>query len=177
MRRRTTLAGTLALGLVVLGPDANDRAGFTPPPAEAGPRIYEFDLRPTSRARAATGTGRLQLAWSPFGIAVDRDGFLVYDLRLATDRLVDPSRLGPYATYVAWIASPDLDRIEKLGDLAEGGRLTARVASWNKFLVLVTAEPGADVPRRTGPVVLQGRSPSGFMASFQSHELYNLIPH
>ncbi len=141
------------------------------------PEIYRFDLVATARAPGAIGTGLLNLAWSPFGVAVSADGFLVYDLALTVERVIEPQRLGPFTTYVAWIATPSLDKIEKLGFLSAAGKLETQIASWNKFIVLVTAEASTDVERRTGPVVLQGRSPSGFIASFQSHELFNLMPH
>ena len=145
----------------------------TDPPCE----IYCFDLRPTPRAPAASGEGRLRLAWSPFGVAVSETGFLIYDLELTIGNLPPAERLGPYTTYVAWIASPQLDRFERLGAVEASGMLRARIHNWNKFLVLVTPESHAEAERRSGPVVLQGRSPSGLMASFQSHELFNNMPH
>ncbi len=143
----------------------------------SGPEIYRFDLVPTARAPGASGTGQLALAWSPFGVAVSEDGFLVYDLTLSVEGLLNPSTLGPYSHYVAWIASPNLDRVARIGVLGSSGTVETRIESWNKFLILVTPESRADPPRRSGPIVLQGRSPSGFIASFQSHELFNLIPH
>jgi hypothetical protein len=143
------------------------------PPCE----IYCFELSPTAMAPGASGEGRLRLAWSPFGIAVSESGFLVYELELTIGNLPPPGRLGSYTTYVAWIASPELDRVERLGAVAPSGALRARIQSWNKFLVLVTPERHTEPERRAGPVVLQGRSPSGLMASFQSHELFNNMPH
>ncbi len=143
------------------------------PPCE----IYCFELSPTASAPGASGEGRLRLAWSPFGIAVSDSGFLIYELELTVGNLPPPERLGPFTTYVVWIASPELDRFERLGAVAPSGTLQTRIQSWNKFLVLVTPEAHAEPERRGGPVLLQGRSPSGLMASFQSHELFSNMPH
>ena len=179
---RTTLAfrGTIAAVFLLLGSwwlfDAAAGAEPVTPPA-AGPDIYSFKLSPTVRAPGAVGAGELKLAWSPFGIAVSADGHVVYDMEITIEGLLDPTRAGPSYAYVAWIASPNLDRTERLGVVGEAGRVNVRIASWNKFLVLVTLERDANAERRSGPVMLRGRSPSGFMASFQSHELFNLIPH
>ncbi len=139
--------------------------------------IYEFKLAPTAKVPRAAGTGKLALVWSPFTIAVSADGHLIYDVEITVTSLPDPSRLGPYQTYVVWVASPNLDRVERIGTITPSGALRARLTNWNKFLVLVTAEAHPDTERRTGPVLLQGRSPSGLMASFQSHELFSNIPH
>lgn len=147
-----------------------------PAAIRTGAEIYRFELSPTARAAGATGLGQLTLGWSPFGVAVNTDGHLVYDLEITTRGLIDPNRQAAGGTYVAWIASPDLTRIVKLGGFSDG-KLTTRISSWNKFLVLITLESDPEVEARTGPVVLRGRSPSGFLASFQSHELFNLIPH
>ena len=172
-RGLTRLSGLLGIALLVWWPTAH------PHPLAAPinyPKIYDFELTPTSRAPGARGKGQLTLGWSPFGVAVNVDGYLVYDLEITASGLIDPTRQAMGSAYVAWISSPDLTRIEKLGGLPDGS-LTTRISSWNKFLLLVTLESDPAVETRTGPVVLRGRSPSGFMASFQSHELFNLIPH
>ncbi len=169
----TLLAGALAM------PGATDE-GISPPPepapAHSAAEIYNFPLMPTARGARASGKGRLKLAWSPFGVAVDRDGFLVYDLTVVAERLPDPAALGG-RVYVAWLASPDLGRIEKFGVLDNTYRISGRIDRWNKFLFMITAERDGDVAERRGPVVLRGRSPSGLIAAFQSHELFNNIPH
>jgi hypothetical protein len=138
--------------------------------------IYEFPLRGTSRARGVDGNGRLELAWSPFGVAVTEQGHLVYDLKVQLSGLRAPSMFGAGA-YVAWIATPDLARLEKLGSLDVDGLLEARVSTMNKFIFLVTAEASADVSERSGPIVARGVSPSGLLQSFGQHELFNNMPH
>lgn len=151
----------------------------SPPSTNLTPRaeIYEFPLRGTARARGVEGVGRLELAWSPFGVAVTHDGHLVYDLEVQITGLREASSLGPFQAYVAWIATPDLARLEKLGALGGDGVLETRVSTMNKFIFLVTAERSADVTDRTGPIVARGVSPSGLLQSFGQHELFNNMPH
>lgn len=168
------------LAALAAGIAASDTATVPPPPiTNLVPRaeIYEFPLRGTSRARGAQGIGRLELAWSPFGVAVTTEGHLVYDLRVRIDGLREPPTLGPFETYVAWIATPDLARLTKLGALDGNGLLEARVSTMNKFIFLVTAESSDEVSDRSGPIVARGVSPSGLLQSFGQHELFNNMPH
>ncbi len=139
--------------------------------------LYSFDMRPTSRAPGARGRGNIDLAWSPFGLSVTADGYLVYDMVLQFEGLLPANRFGPDIGYVAWIASPRLDRIEKLGVIDQSNELSARLNSWNKFMILVTAERNPlEAATRGGPVLLRGMSPSGLVESFQSHELFTDVP-
>ena len=45
-------------------------------------------------------------------------------------------------------------------------------AELNKFLLVITAEAEAQPASRTGPTVLHGTSPSGWLQSFLSHPLF-----
>lgn len=138
--------------------------------------IYRFPLRPTSRARAASGMGELFISWSPFGVSVTPDGFLDYVLTVTIKGLPPVATLGGKA-YVAWITTPELDRMEKLGVLEESGKLTSHVSSMNKFILLITAEKSTEVSKRSGPILIRGISPSGLLQNFDSHELFNNMPH
>ncbi|HUH12322.1 MAG TPA: hypothetical protein VMK65_04400, partial [Longimicrobiales bacterium] len=69
---------------------------------------------------------------------------------------------------VVWAATPELDRVEKLGTLDAAGALRAGVAM-NKFLVFVTEEASAGVERWSGPILLRGIAPSGRMHSMAGH--------
>jgi len=127
-----------------------------------------FTLTATPRGRPATGRVDLVPAASPFGIAVSREGRIVYDLTLVAADLPDPSTLGSFTT-------PGLEPVTDLGRVRPGEPLHAR-ADWNKFTIIVSAEAGVPVnPKRwAGPVVLIGRSPSSLMQSFVTHPLYNV---
>jgi hypothetical protein len=114
-------------------------------------------------------------ATSPFGIAVSREGRIVYDLSIVTAGLADPSTLGSYTVYEAWLTTPRLEPVTDLGPIRPGEPLRAR-ADWNKFTIIVSAEAAAPVNQKrwAGPVVLIGRSPSSLMQSFVTHPLYNI---
>lgn len=143
--------------------------------ASVTPRPYSFPLLPTSRAPGASGEGVLDLAWSPFGLAVSPEGHVVYDLTLELSGLRALNGDGD-AGYVVWIASRELDRIEKLGIVDGTMTVRAAISTWNKFMILVTVERDITTDEMRGALVLRGISPSGLMSSFQSHELFTDVP-
>jgi hypothetical protein len=109
-----------------------------------------------------SGAVQLLPASSPFGIAVAPDGSLRYRVRVSLCGLPAPASLGPYTTYVVWASTWLVDQTRRLGTALNGERDLGEV-QWNKFRILVTAERSATVRAPTGPVVLQGSSPSGRM--------------
>lgn len=139
--------------------------------------IYAFRLRPTNRARGAAGAVGLVPPDSPFGIPVTADGHLRFDLEVSVRGLREASLAGPGGAYVAWVTTPELDRVEKLGVIGPTGTGRYHLSSMNKFLLLITLEASADVEARRGPIVLRGVSPSGLMQNMESHELFNNMPH
>jgi FtsP/CotA-like multicopper oxidase with cupredoxin domain len=185
---RAAAAGTLALAalLPVAAPAApqaetggsaaegapwfcgGDVGAATVPAAEAPSRdLYCVELLPTPRGGDAAGVAQLAPARSPFGAPLARDGRFRYRLSLLLDGLPEPSDLGPYRTWVAWAAAPNLRPMIRLGEVGEGLHRLETV-ELSKFLVLVTAERSADVETRRGPVVLRAQSPS---MRLQPHEL------
>ncbi len=138
--------------------------------------IYQFRLRGTAQAPGASGLGNLTLAPSPFGVAVTPDGFLVYELELATSGLLVPKGSAKQR-YIIWMTTPALDRFQKLGVLGESGKWRGPLSGMNKFLLLVTLEVSSDVEERRGPVVIRGVSPSGLLVSYDNHELFSNMPH
>lgn len=133
---------------------------------------YEFILEPTRRVPGSSGRGQLRISQSPFGVSLSKEGHVVYDLELHVSGLPE---LPAGAAFVVWLSEPDLSHQEKLGAL-DGPILSATISNWNKFLMIVSAERDPDTNTRAGPVVLQGRSPSGYLESFQSHELFVDVP-
>lgn len=136
---------------------------------------YDIKLLPTAAAPAASGHARLVYAASPFGIAVTADGRARYDVQVTAAGLPRADSLGAAAAYVAWAASTDLTRWERLGVVANGTTTVGHV-DMNKFLLVVTAEPDSAAPAHAGPTVLHGTSPSGWLQSFLSHPLFRGIP-
>ena len=136
----------------------------------AGPEYYSFGLFTTKNV-PGTGLarGRAEVAVSgssPFAVALGPDGSYVYDLVVGLDRMKPPRR----GTLVAWVTTPDLDRIERIGALDGNLRASGSVA-WNKFLVVITweAEDDPDATTWSGPVAFRGMSRSGMMHTMVGH--------
>ncbi len=141
--------------------------------ASDGP--FDIPLFNTPKAPTAAGHARLVYAESPFGVAVAADGRAIYDVQVDASGLPAPGTLGAYTTYVAWATTTDLARWDRLGTVANG-RVTVGHATLNKFLFVITAEANASVTAHTGPIVLHGTSPSGWLQTFLSHPLFRGLP-
>jgi hypothetical protein len=138
----------------------------------AGP--YDIALHSTTAAPGAEGRARLIFASSPFGIGVTADGHASYDVRVTAARLPRPDSLGRFTAYVAWAATPDLGRWVRLG-VVRNGTSTVGPVELNKFLLVISAEPDSAAAARSGPTVLHGTSPSGWLQSFLTHPLFRGI--
>ena len=137
------------------------------------PDLYEIPLSGSGALSRLSGMAVLKPARSPFGLAVTRDGHFIFRIEVPQPVLPPPSSFGArYTTYVAWVATANLDRIERVGVLSPGAVAAGRVAM-NKFLVVVTAEPDVGGGRWTGPIVLRGNSPSSFLTNFSGHTMFN----
>ena len=132
------------------------------------PAYYAFPVVSTRRLPGtglAAGLGEVTFADSPFGVTLAKDGSYLLDVWLTVERLVPPRE----GVYVGWLTTPDLGQVERIGPLS-GGELHGR-ARWNKFLLVVTLEPGDDPGAAgwTGPVVMRGMSRSGQMHTMAGH--------
>lgn len=135
---------------------------------------FDISLLAVSSVPAASGRARLVYAASPFGVAVTSDGRAVYDIQVAAAGLPAPSTLGAYSTYVAWAVAPDLSRWVRLGPVTNGST-TVGHADMNKFLLVITAESDPASASHSGPTILHGTSPSGWLQSFLTHPLFRGI--
>jgi hypothetical protein len=140
--------------------------------AAAGP--YDIPLFATPKAPMATGAARLVFASSPFGIAVTADGRARYDVEVTASALPAPPTLGAFTTYVAWATTPDLARWERLGTVTNGTSTVGPV-TFNKFLIVITAEADSASRTHVGPTILHGTSPSGWLQSFLNHPMFRGI--
>ena len=131
-------------------------------------QYYGIEMVTTRRVPGtgrAVGTGMVNFARSPFGVAVSPSGSYVYDLSLSIDRIKAPRR----GAYTAWAVAPDLQDVVRLGVIEEGQVASARV-TWNKFLVVLTLEPSTEPTGRwLGPVVMRGMSRSSMMHTLAGH--------
>ena len=133
--------------------------------------LYCIDLLPAAGVTGAGGVARLQPAATPYGIAVDAGGAPQWDIAFEVSGLPAPSSLGAYGAYVAWATTPQLDPVVKLGEVGNGRVRSGRV-TFDRFLVLITAESSAAVTERTGRLVLRGSSAGVRM---QPHDLAFLL--
>lgn len=140
---------------------------------EVGDPQRTFALTP-SRGVEATGAVTLRQVWSPFGVSVGPDGHVEQDLVLTVDGL---RPVGRDSVYVAWLATPDLSRVEPLGVLGPTGTVGGRVTDWNKLMVVVTAEASRPPSgaRWSGAIVLNGRTRSALMAPLWGHSIFRRI--
>lgn len=128
------------------------------------PDPQTFPLHPTQHAPGARASMTLTQPSSPFGIRVDVDGRQTYRITVQVDRL----RRRQGASYVAWVATPELDQYQRLGTIGDANRLEGSVG-WNQFLVFVSEETNPDLEHWSGPIVLTGISPSGRMHTMAGH--------
>jgi hypothetical protein len=106
---------------------------------------------------------------------VTADGRARYDVRFELTGLPEPSSLGQFTSYVAWMASTDLKLWHRLGTVRNGPTVVGQ-ADLNKFLLVITAEADSMTATRKGPTVLHGPSPSTWLQSLLSHPLFRGIP-
>lgn len=151
---------SLAVGSCTAAP-SDSTAGL---PMDA---LHREAMETTRNAPGASGTLHLAYAPSPFGLAVAADGRPVYRIGLELSGL----RLPESRTAFAWAATPELDRVVRLGPVPGNGIVTGRV-DWSRFLVFVTAESGTVGDRWSGPVLLVGRAPSSRMHTMRGHGIF-----
>ena len=146
--------------------------GAASPVGQTPTDLFCFDLHATSRARDAWGVVELGRVPGPFGVTVTAEGNHVSNLTAWISGLPDPGQLGPFEAYVAWATTPTLDPVIRLGPVGNGRNPLGRI-SFNKFLIMVTAEASANATEREGRLVLRGRSPSSLM---EAHDLLAQAP-
>jgi hypothetical protein len=135
-----------------------------------GPPYYAFELYTTKNIPGtglATGTVDVAVAGtSPFSVSLGPDGSYVYDLQVSLDRMKAPRD----GRLVAWVTTPEIDQIVRMGALDENLR-GAGTVSWNKFIVVITLEFGDDASAGiwSGPIVFRGMSRSGMMHTMVGH--------
>ena len=150
----------------VPGVESLSRTSPSPVDTLKGADYFAVDLQPLRTApNRAHGRAAVWFSDSPFTVAVTPEGFYTWEFALRVQNL--PRR--PNATYVAWLAAPDLDPLHKLGIVEEDQELTGRVDFDNQFILFVTAEEDADVERPKGMIMLRGISRSGYLDSMFAH--------
>ena len=120
--------------------------------------LYCIELIAAPGITGAEGRVELGHPAGPFTIAVTSAGEPRYAPVVTLTGLPNVSTLGG-TTYVAWIASPLMHPVRLLGAVGNG-RTVLPTITFDKFVILVTAETSASVSEPTGRIVLRGASPS-----------------
>ncbi|MFC1530639.1 hypothetical protein ACFL5T_00030 [Gemmatimonadota bacterium] len=135
----------------------------------------QFPLFPTMGNERASGMAYLKQPWSPFGVSVDEDGHVQYDLTVEVAGL--PEVEGD--SYRVWLTTPSLDRIVSIGAIDPAGTLTS-TTDWHQLMVVVSREPAdrvvAEGERWSGPIVLRGFSAGARVTPLAQHSLFQQTP-
>ncbi|MBX2821081.1 MAG: multicopper oxidase family protein [Rhodothermaceae bacterium] len=134
--------------------------------------LYCIPLQGTPDYRDVNGYAVMRPVMSPFGVDVDRHGYHQYQLEFVIEGLPDPSEIGEYEQYIAWVTTPQFYPVKKLGEVGNGSTVSGEVA-FNMFTVFVSAEPAGTHTERKGTLVLRGMSPSSRM---EGHDLLQVAP-
>lgn len=151
---------TLIAALLVATGNAPDAAG---PCDQSDPHLPSPDLYciQLTAAPGIAATGSVELRYPPgaFTTAVTRDGRQIYQPAVTLRDLPAPGTLGPYTRYVAWVTTPVMSPMVKLGVVGNGNWKLPQV--WfDQFVIIVSAERSDTVTERRGRLVLRGGSPS-----------------
>ncbi len=154
---------TLVIGAAVFTARQRDGADpcDDPAPGALSPSrdLYCIELVAAPRFEATSGRVGLRFADSPFTHSVTVDGRSRFDAEITLEGLPPVGSLGAFTHYVAWVATPVLFPIRKLGVVGNGTTLLGPI-DYNKFVVLITAEPSDTTEDWSGPIVLRGQSAS-----------------
>lgn len=139
---------------------------FEPDP---GTPYYSIELVTTGKIPGtgeASGQAAVHFKRSPFGIAVTGDGSFVHTLKIEVTNINPPDK----GLYVAWVTTPNLDQVKKIGPLGNQNKIEGTVP-WNKYLVVITKEtnPQQVSGMWKGPIILRGMSRSGNMHTMAGH--------
>jgi FtsP/CotA-like multicopper oxidase with cupredoxin domain len=121
--------------------------------------LYCIELIAAPRLAGVSGRVELLMRPGPFTVDVTASGVLRFAPVITLAGLPAPRSLGPYSTYVAWIATPVMDRVHPLGEV-RNGRTRLPPIDLDKFIILITAEASANVTAPSSRFVLRGASPS-----------------
>src|SRR6185503_6062761 len=154
-----TLLATLPFALFTAQTPVASLCDGPGPPLGVSRDLYCIELIAAPRITGVSGRVELLVRPGPFTVDVTASGVLRYSPVITLEGLPAPASLGPYSTYVAWVATPVMDPMRSLGEV-RNGRLPLPAIELDKFIILVTAEASATVTSPTGPFILRGASPS-----------------
>ncbi|WP_421772982.1 hypothetical protein [Gracilimonas sp.] len=138
--------------------------------SEAGSEYYTIDLVTTKNVPGtglAKGKAVMKFIPNPFGIAITKDGSYRHRLDIKLNKVNKPKK----GTLVAWVTTPNLDKVKMLGPLDKNLE-TSGTVDWNKYIVVITLEnkmPKSNFSMWSGPIAFRGLSRSGLMHTMAGH--------
>ena len=121
--------------------------------------LYCIELVRAVGVRSGAGRVELGRAAGPFTVDASADGHLRYTPGGDAQWPPAPRIARALCGFVAWVASPTMDVVQRLG-VVDNGRTVLPAISLDKFIVLVTAEASASATGMRGRLMLRGMSPS-----------------
>ncbi len=158
------LGRSLLLGLLTIITPAPAAAQDRPcddQPAVLAPSRDLYCIELVAAPGISGGSGRVELGRipGPFTIAVAVDGSLLHQPVVTLAGLPSPASLGEFTTYVAWLATPVMHPVIRLGEVRNGRNVLPAIGI-GKFIVLITAEASPTIDEPRGKIVLRGQSPA-----------------
>src|SRR5882724_10653439 len=157
LRHALRLAAMLALSTTPAA--AQQRPCDEPTPLGPSRDLYCMELVAAPGMTGVSGRVELGHPSGPFTVAVGPDGRPRFRLILSAAGLPPPASLGRYSAYVAWLATPTMGSIARLGAVRNGSTALG-IVDQEKFTLLVTAERSLRAREPSGRVVLRGQSPA-----------------
>src|SRR5215211_6550592 len=147
-----TLIAALSFALAVAQPPVASLCDGPARPLSPSRDLYCIELVAAPRIVGVSGRVELLMRQGPFTVDVTPSGVLRFSPVITLEGLPAPATLGPYSTYIAWVATPVMDPVRRLGEV-RNGRAQLPAIELDKFIILVTAERSAAVTSPTGRFV------------------------
>ena len=131
------------------------RARPCDPPTPLGPShdLYCVELVAAPGVNGVSGRVELASPPGPFTVAVTADGHSRFI------PIFYLSGLPSTGVYIAWVTTPQMDSLIKLGEV-KNGSVTLRPIDFDKFNILISAERSTRVREPRGRIIVRGQSPS-----------------
>jgi hypothetical protein len=152
-----------------------DTDGGTATPSVGVAFPDEFPLFPTFGNEGASGRALQKQVWSPYGVSVDEDGKVEYELTVTVAGLPEVDG----ETYRVWLTTPTLEEIVDFGVVSAASEVQGS-SDFRQLMVVVSRETEdrevAPGERWEGPIVLRGFSAGARVTPLAQHSLFQPSP-
>ncbi len=120
---------------------------------------------------AAQGWAEMRWIPGPFTVAVSPEGTLRWNLEVSYSGTLPPLPSGKRSGFVIWAAPPSLTPLRRLGVIGSAPKVVGPV-TFDRFLVLISAEADTGVAEMRGRVVLRGESAGDRMRPADTYQFF-----